>query len=146
MSYRNGIPPEVRLVYHIGIIRRVLSTLGFVRYIRRMTFVELELSLYEWYDSLGSSKRDAIQGDGELRRLVENYLDKISERQQHVVRLRYGFDNGRVKTLKEVGITMGIVSEAVRRIESKALNRLKYPSRTQEIRGYLKKTASDIIR
>jgi len=69
---------------------------------------------------------------------VEEALQDLSEREQQVVRLRFGLDNGgQPRTLEEVGREFGVTRERIRQIESKTLAKLRHPQRSQKLRDYL---------
>lgn len=59
------------------------------------------------------------------KRRIEKYLDKLSPREQMVIRMRYGLDDGIVKTLDEIGQHYGVTRERIRQVEFKALKKLK---------------------
>lgn len=64
-------------------------------------------------------------------------LGQLSTREQEVVRLRFGLDDGRPRTLEEVGRTFGVTRERIRQIESKTLAKLRHPQRSEHLKGYL---------
>ena len=68
---------------------------------------------------------------------VKQALSELSEREQLVVRLRFGLDDGQVRTLEEVGKEFGVTRERIRQIESKVLAKLRHPIRSQRLRDYL---------
>ena len=68
---------------------------------------------------------------------VKQALAELSEREQLVVRLRFGLDDGQVRTLEEVGREFGVTRERIRQIESKVLAKLRHPIRSQRLRDYL---------
>jgi RNA polymerase primary sigma factor len=72
-----------------------------------------------------------------LNQAVKKALSQLSEREQEVVRLRFGLDDGQVRTLEEVGRVFGVTRERVRQIESKTLAKLRHPIRSQPLRDYL---------
>jgi RNA polymerase primary sigma factor len=68
---------------------------------------------------------------------VSKVLGSLSPREQEVVRLRFGLDDGRPRTLEEVGRTFGVTRERIRQIESKTLAKLRHPQRSEHLKGYL---------
>ncbi len=72
-----------------------------------------------------------------LNEAVKQALAELSEREQLVVRLRFGIDDGQVRTLEEVGKEFGVTRERIRQIESKVLAKLRHPIRSQRLRDYL---------
>ena len=72
-----------------------------------------------------------------LNEAVKQAISELSEREQQVVRLRFGMDDGHVRTLEEVGKEFGVTRERVRQIESKVLAKLRHPIRSQRLRDYL---------
>jgi len=72
-----------------------------------------------------------------LNEAVKRALAELSEREQLVVRLRFGLDDGQVRTLEEVGKEFGVTRERIRQIESKVLAKLRHPIRSQRLRDYL---------
>ena len=68
---------------------------------------------------------------------VGEVLGQLSEREQEVVRLRFGLDDGRPRTLEEVGRTFGVTRERIRQIESKTLAKLRHPQRSEHLKSYL---------
>lgn len=68
-----------------------------------------------------------------LRDNISKVLDSLSKKEREIVIMRFGLDDGRIKTLKEIGETFRISRERVRQIETKALNKLKHPSRTRDL-------------
>ena len=72
-----------------------------------------------------------------LTNAVGEVLGELSEREQEIVRLRFGLDGGRAKTLEEVGKEFGVTRERIRQIESKTLAKLRHPQRSQRLREFL---------
>jgi len=68
---------------------------------------------------------------------VGKVLGSLSPREQEVVRLRFGLDDGRPRTLEEVGRTFGVTRERIRQIEAKTLAKLRHPQRSEHLKGYL---------
>jgi RNA polymerase primary sigma factor len=72
-----------------------------------------------------------------LHDAVGEVLGELSEREQEIVRLRFGLDGGRAKTLEEVGQEFGVTRERIRQIEAKTLAKLRHPQRSQRLREFL---------
>ena len=72
-----------------------------------------------------------------LSAAVGEVLHELSEREQEVVRLRFGLDDGRPRTLEEVGRSFGVTRERIRQIEAKTLAKLRHPHRSERLRDYL---------
>ncbi len=72
-----------------------------------------------------------------LKAEVTKVLGLLNDREQEVVRLRFGLDDGRPRTLEEVGRTFGVTRERIRQIESKTLAKLRHPQRSEHLKGYL---------
>lgn len=68
---------------------------------------------------------------------VTKVLHQLSPREQEVVSLRFGLEDGRPRTLEEVGRTFGVTRERIRQIESKTLAKLRHPQRSEHLKGYL---------
>ncbi|WP_281391295.1 RNA polymerase sigma factor RpoD [Alkalicella caledoniensis] len=72
-----------------------------------------------------------------LREQLVDVLDTLTERERKVLRLRFGLDDGRPRTLEEVGQVFGVTRERIRQIEAKALRKLRHPSRSKRLKDYL---------
>jgi RNA polymerase primary sigma factor len=72
-----------------------------------------------------------------LNDAVNQALSELTEREQKVVRLRFGLDDGHMRTLEEVGKEFGVTRERIRQIESKTLAKLRHPMRSSRLRDYL---------
>ena len=73
-----------------------------------------------------------------LREDLEGVLATLSPRERDVLRLRYGLDDGRMKTLEEIGQIFDVTRERIRQIEAKALRKLRHPNRTGVLKEYIK--------
>lgn len=86
---------------------------------------------------------DQVQGPAEaatyilLKEQLLDTLETLTPREQGVIRLRFGLDDGRPRTLEEVGKKYGVTRERIRQIEAKALRKLRHPSRSKKLRGFL---------
>ena len=72
-----------------------------------------------------------------LREQVEDVLASLTSRERRVLQLRFGLEDGRSRTLEEVGREFGVTRERIRQIEAKALRKLRHPSRSRKLRDYL---------
>jgi RNA polymerase primary sigma factor len=72
-----------------------------------------------------------------LKEQVEAVLYSLSERERRVLELRFGLDDGRSRTLEEVGKEFGVTRERIRQIEAKALRKLRHPTRSKKLRDFL---------
>ena len=72
-----------------------------------------------------------------LKEQLDEVLDTLTEREQKVLRLRFGMNDGRARTLEEVGREFDVTRERIRQIEAKALRKLRHPSRSRKLKDYL---------
>ena len=72
-----------------------------------------------------------------LKEQLEEVLETLTPREAKVLRLRFGLDDGRSRTLEEVGQEFGVTRERIRQIEAKALRKLRHPSRSRKLKDYL---------
>lgn len=85
----------------------------------------------------GSDPVAAIAMDGSLRGELEKVLSTLSEREQQVLKMRFGWDDGKRMKLEQVGHVFNVTRERIRQIEAKALRKLRHPSRIKIIKDYL---------
>ena len=91
-------------------------------------------------DFVADESAEAPDSAAERERLkdeIETALTELNPREQQVMRLRFGLDDGQVRTLEEVGREFGVTRERIRQIESKTLAKLRHPTRSQRLRDYL---------
>lgn len=69
--------------------------------------------------------------------MLDDVLDTLTEREKRVLELRFGIEDGRPRTLEEVGKEFGVTRERIRQIEAKALRKLRHPSRSKKLKDYL---------
>ena len=72
-----------------------------------------------------------------LRMEISNDLLTLTEREEKVIRLRFGLEDGKSRTLEEVGQKFGVTRERIRQIEAKALRKLRHPSRSRKLKDYM---------
>jgi RNA polymerase primary sigma factor len=72
-----------------------------------------------------------------LKEQVAAVLDSLTGRERRVLQLRFGLEDGRARTLEEVGKEFNVTRERIRQIEGKALRKLRHPSRSRKLRGFL---------
>ncbi len=72
-----------------------------------------------------------------LKEQMKDILDTLTDREENVLRLRFGLDDGRTRTLEEVGKVFGVTRERIRQIEAKALRKLRHPSRSKRLKDFL---------
>ena len=72
-----------------------------------------------------------------LREQVQEVLDTLTDRESRVLKLRFGLEDGRTRTLEEVGREFGVTRERIRQIEAKAIRKLRHPTRSKKLRDYL---------
>ncbi len=72
-----------------------------------------------------------------LKDEISEVLETLTEREEKVIRLRFGLEDGKSRTLEEVGQMFGVTRERIRQIEAKALRKLRHPSRSRKLKDYL---------
>ena len=72
-----------------------------------------------------------------LREQLNEVLESLTAREEKVLRLRFGLDDGRTRTLEEVGQEFNVTRERIRQIEAKALRKLRHPSRSKKLRDFM---------
>ena len=68
---------------------------------------------------------------------IESVLEGLTGRERRVLQLRFGLEDGRTRTLEEVGREFNVTRERIRQIEAKALRKLRHPSRSRKLKDYL---------
>ena len=93
---------------------------------------EEDFSLSDFIEDQGAVVPADAAARALLTEAVEEALEELTEREQKVVRLRFGLDDGQIRTLEEVGKEFGVTRERIRQIESKTLAKLRHPIRSPE--------------
>ena len=84
-----------------------------------------------------SATHKALAAARLMKEQIAEALGKLSERERKIIELRFGLCDGKYRTLEEVGREFGITRERIRQIEAKALRKLRHPSYSRRLRGYL---------
>jgi RNA polymerase primary sigma factor len=136
---REPTPEEVALAMQVDVVK--------VREIMKVSQEPTSLATPVGDDEdsfLGDFIQDTTQPtpyDAASRELLKEHLDEVlqtlSDREKRVLILRFGLEDGRPRTLEEVGVEFGVTRERIRQIEAKALRKLRHPSRSKKLRDYL---------
>ena len=94
----------------------------------------LQLLLDKGY---GREKISPYQFETLLKEQLMEVLDSLTPREKKVLRLRFGLDDGKARTLEEVGKEFNVTRERIRQIEAKALRKLRHPSRSKKLKDFL---------
>ena len=81
--------------------------------------------------------RVAVLAFSMLKEELDQALRSLTERERQVVRLRFGLEDGRARTLEEVGREFNVTRERIRQIEAKALRKLRHPTRSKRLKDFL---------
>ena len=98
---------------------------------------EEDSRLGDFIESEGETPEDQVSKNL-LREDLEKVLDSLGPRERDVLRLRYGLDDGRMKTLEEIGQIFNVTRERIRQIEAKALRKLRHPNRNSVLKEYIR--------
>lgn len=98
---------------------------------------EEEATLGDFIPSDNESNVDSRFFQGELTSALDSILKTLTPREEKIIRLRYGFADGRPRTLEEVGKEFNLTRERIRQVEAKALRKLRHPTRSKKIEVYL---------
>ena len=100
---------------------------------------EGDTSLADFIEDQNSTPPAEVASSQLLKEQIGEVLSELTTREQRVIILRFGIDDGRSKTLEEVGHEFNVTRERIRQIEAKAIRKLRHPNRSRKLRGYLDK-------
>jgi RNA polymerase primary sigma factor len=98
---------------------------------------EGDTSLADFIEDQNSTPPAEVASSQLLKEQIGEVLSELTPREQRVIILRFGIDDGRSRTLEEVGHEFNVTRERIRQIEAKAIRKLRHPSRSRKLRGYL---------
>ncbi len=98
---------------------------------------EEDSHLGDFIEDRGTKAPPEVASHQLLREQIDEVLSTLNPRERRVLQLRFGLDNGRSRTLEEVGREFGVTRERIRQIEAKALRKLRHPSRSKKLKDYL---------
>lgn len=93
--------------------------------------------LGDFIEDEGALSPESFTAASLLREQLEDVLDTLTDREENVLRLRFGLDDGNIRTLEQVGKVFGVTRERIRQIEAKALRKLRHPSRSKQLKDFL---------
>ena len=93
--------------------------------------------LGDFIEDEGAMSPEVFTSSALLREQLEDVLDTLTDREEDVLRLRFGLDDGNIRTLEQVGKVFGVTRERIRQIEAKALRKLRHPSRSKQLKDFL---------
>lgn len=93
--------------------------------------------LGDFIEDEGAMSPEDYTSSSLLREQLEDVLDTLTDREENVLRLRFGLDDGNIRTLEQVGKVFGVTRERIRQIEAKALRKLRHPSRSKQLKDFL---------
>ena len=91
----------------------------------------------DFIEDEGAMSPDDYAANELLKDELNDVLLELTDREEKVLRLRFGLDDGRTRTLEEVGREFNVTRERIRQIEAKALRKLKHPSRSKRLKDFL---------
>ena len=96
-----------------------------------------EIELGDFIPGEESLSVEEVVAKRELHRILDNIIATLTEREQEIINMRFGLKDGKPRTLEYIGNKLGVTRERIRQIESKALKKLRHPSRSGKLRGFL---------
>jgi RNA polymerase primary sigma factor len=97
---------------------------------------EEDSHLGDFIPAEGASDPAELASETLMREQIRKAISTLTPREQRVLELRYGLDDGRSRTLEEVGLEFGVTRERIRQIESKAIRKLRHPTRSRIFQDY----------
>ena len=131
VSAELDISPETAQKY----LRHCVPEISLEAYLDELSEAGMPLDESLTYD--GAEEMREYSQNKEMRHVLNAALHTLTPREEQTLRLRYGFVDGRPRTLEEVGKQYNITRERIRQIEAKALRKMRHPSRSKKIKGYL---------
>jgi RNA polymerase primary sigma factor len=96
-----------------------------------------DASVGDFVEDTKSATPDDVATKGLLKDAVSEAMSDLTPREQRILVLRFGLEDGRCRTLGEVGVEFHVTRERIRQIEAKALRKMRHPRRSRKLRGYL---------
>ena len=136
---REPTPEEVasRLDYPVGKVKSVMKASMEPISLDRPIGEDDDSNLSDFIEDTSASSPDQTAAHSMLKDQVAKVLATLTQREEKVVRLRFGLGDGTPRTLEEVGTIFKVTRERVRQIEAKALRKLMHPSRARKLKGYI---------
>ena len=129
---KNGISKD-EFEELIGLVHNIFSTVSLNRYVGE----DEDSELGDFVIDQVSPTVEEIVVEEEMKQALNDVLETITPREEKVIRLRFGLDDGKERTLEQVGNVFGVTRERIRQIEAKALRKLRHPSRSKKLRSFL---------
>jgi len=98
---------------------------------------EEDSNLGDFIEDEESPAPDSVASDLLLKEKLDEVMDSLTVREKRILELRFGIEDGRLRTLEEVGKEFGVTRERIRQIEAKALRKLRHPRRSKKLKDYL---------
>ena len=121
-------------------VRRAYHLLMKIKYIHEEVLPVMPEEVNYWFPKNSDPKEDIasenIAFDNDLKEQLDRILSTLTDREEKVIRLRFGMVDGRERTLKETGKKFDVTKERIRQIETKALRKLRHPTRSHKVENY----------